>query len=87
MTLVAQIAATNKIPLFVGDNSVEKWRLATRQRRLYELGKLQPTQPTNKLLNLEDGESPANMPIEYLMKINYISIWLAKQLGIEILQI
>jgi len=34
---------------------------------------------------LEDGESPANMPIEYLSENKlYINMDLAKQLGIEI---
>ena len=83
MTLVAQIATANKIPLFVGENnSVENGGLATYSVDYYELGKLTAKQAVRIL---EDGESPANMPIEYLSENKlYINMDLAKQLGIEI---
>ena len=83
MTLVAQIATSNNIPLFVGENnSVENGGLATYSVDYYELGKLTAKQAVRIL---ENGETPANMPIEYLSENKlYINMDLAKQLGIEI---
>ena len=69
--------------MFVGENnSVENGGLATYSVDYYELGKLTAKQAVRIL---ENGETPANMPIEYLSENKlYINMDLAKQLGIEI---
>lgn len=83
MSLISQITTANKIPMFVGEESnVKNGGLATYGVDYYELGKLTAKQAVRIL---KDGESPANMPIEYLQHNKlFINLDLAKQLGVHV---